>query len=230
MNKVLALLALAVLPLAAHALPSEIRAEYQLTNHGIPIGRVTESFVRKGDDYAIQSVTRSEGVLKLVLDDELTVASKGKVVREGLRPLQFDQKRARDARRDVSATFDWERGVMRSSYRGEKIEVPLPRHTQDRLSLMYQFMNLAPREGDVVVPMSNGRKVEHYTYRLVEEVRLNTPAGEFETLHYARVTDGAKDAKADVWLAKDRFNFPVRVVFDDRGMRLEQTLVAFQAR
>jgi hypothetical protein len=33
-----------------------------------------------------------------------------------------------------------------------------------------------------------------------------------------------------VWLAKDRFNFPVRVAFDDdRGPRVEQVLVALEA-
>ena len=64
--------------------------------------------------------------------------------------------------------------------------------------------------------MSNGRKVERYTYRLVGEVRLATPAGEFETMHFERVVESARESKAEVWLAKDRFNFPVRVVFDVR--------------
>ena len=39
-----------------------------------------------------------------------------------------------------------------------------------------------------------------------------------------------KDTKADVWLAKDRFNFPVRAIFDDpKGFRLEQTVVSLNA-
>ena len=39
-----------------------------------------------------------------------------------------------------------------------------------------------------------------------------------------------KDSKAEVWLAKDRFNFPVRVVFDDsKGPRVEQLLVTLKA-
>jgi len=79
--------------------------------------------------------------------------------------------------------------------------------------------------------MSNGRKVEHYTYRLVEEVRIVTPMGEFDTLHVERVTYAPTDSKAEVWLAKDHHNFPVRIVFDDpKGLRLEQTIVALQAR
>ena len=47
---------------------------------------------------------------------------------------------------------------------------------------------------------------------------------------YERVTSSPKESKAQVWLAKNHFNFPVRVVFDDpKGLRVEQILVALQA-
>ena len=51
--------------------------------------------------------------------------------------------------------------------------------------------------------MSNGRKVESYTYRLVDEGRIGTPAGEFDTLHFERVTSEPNDRHVEVWLAKD---------------------------
>jgi hypothetical protein len=120
---------------------------------------------------------------------------------------------------------------MHSFQGGESSEVPLPRDTQDRISVMYQFMNLPAGEGQVTMPMSNGRKVEYYTYRLVDEARLGTPAGDFDTWHYARVTASPKESKAEVWIAKSPFSFPVRVVFDDpKGLRVEQNLVALQTR
>ena len=74
-----ALAVLLVQALPAFALPSEITAEYRLSSHGVAIGRVTETFVRKGDNYVINSVTRSEGALKVFLDDQLTLESSGKV-------------------------------------------------------------------------------------------------------------------------------------------------------
>lgn len=215
---------------SALALPNEITAEYKLTSHGMTIGTITESYVRTGDTYRISSVTRSEGALKVFLDDQLTVESSGKVGAEGLKPLRFAQRRAKDSRRDIEATFDWDRGVMVSRFRGETHEVPLPAQAQDRLSFMYQFMYMEAGAGPMAVTMSNGRKVEKYAYRLVDEARLQTPAGDFDTRHYARVT-APNESNAEVWLAKDRFNFPVRIVFDDtKGPRLEQTLVALQTR
>lgn len=216
---------------AAVAAPSEIAAEYVLTSAGITIGRVKETFARTGDRYTIRSVTSSEGILKLLYDDQIVLKSTGRIVTTGLQPLAFGQHRTRDGDGDIEATFDWDRGIMHSHFKGEQKEVPLPRATQDRLSLMYQFMNLEHRNGQVVMPMSNGRRVELYTYRFVDEVRLATPAGEFDTLHYERVVASPRESRTEVWLAKDRFHFPVRVEFDDpRGLRLQQTIVALQSR
>ena len=223
--------ALVIAASQAVAMPNEITAEYEVTNLGIRIGRVHETFHRKGEDYRIHSVTRSEGPLKVFLDDQVTLESSGKIGPEGLKPIHFEQKRAKDSRRDVEAVFDWERGVIRTTFRGERNVLPLPKDTQDRLSLMYQLMRATAAGGAMQVPMSNGRKVEVYTYRFVAEERISTPAGHFDTLHFERVTTSPRDNKAQVWLAKDRFNFPVRIVFDDhKGLRLEQNLVAMQAR
>ncbi len=229
MKILLALLALACC--TAFAAPSEITAQYQLTTKGLTIGHVSESYVRTGDNYTISSVSRSEGILKVLYDEQITLQSAGKVGAQGLQPLQFEEHRAREPSHDVNATFDWERGVMQSRFKGETSQVPLPRETQDRISMMYQFMHLKPQSGNFVIAMSNGRKVEHYTYRFVDEVRIGTPMGEFATLHFERVTYGPKDNRAEVWLARDHFNFPVRVVFDDpKGLRFEQTIVTLQSR
>lgn len=227
--KTLAALLLLSAPLLAAAMPTRIAAEYQLTNRGLTIGRVTESFVRTDRTYEIQSVSRSEGPLKLFYDEQITLQSSGQVNEAGLRPLQFEERRTREPKRDVSASFDWERGVMHSRYRGETTEQPLPPATQDRISMMYQFMNVKRRDGPLTLAMSNGRKVERYTYRFVDEARIATPAGEFDTLHFERVTSEPNDRHVEVWLAKDRHNFPVRVVFDDpRGVRVEQALVTLR--
>jgi hypothetical protein len=216
----------------ANAMPVEISAEYSLSSMGVTIGRVNESFRRTGGTYAIRSTTRSEGALKLLLDDSITLESRGRVNGDGLQPLEFAQRRASNSSRDIHATFDWDKGVLHSSYRGETKEVALPPATQDRISVLYQFMNLGNRAiPQVDMNMSNGRGVERYTYRFVEEVRVKTPAGDFDTFHYARVPDSAKNARTEVWLAKDRFNVPVRLVFDDpRGLKLEQVIVDLKVK
>ena len=217
--------------LQATAQPVEINAQYAITTSGMTIGHVNESFVRKGSSYTIQSVTRSEGVLKMFVDDEFTAESSGRVDAAGLRPLTYAEHRAKDNKRDLKSEFDWDKGVMRTVLHGENSQVALPRETQDRISMMYQFANMKKLGETLVVPMADRRRIELYTYRLVEQVKLSTPAGEFDTLHYERIANDPKDTRADVWLAKDHFNFPVRVVLDDpKRFRLEQTVVGLEAR
>ena len=217
--------------LCAFAQPMAISARYAITNSGMTIGTVRESFVRNGDTYTIESVTQSEGVLKMFVDDQLTVHSTGRVGADGLQPLAYNEHRAKDGKRDLQSEFDWERGVMRTSLHGERSEVALPHDTQDRISMMYQFVNIKHYGDTLSVPMADRRKVEMFTYKLVDEGKIATPAGEFETRHYQRVVSNPKDTKADVWLAKDRYNFPVRIVLDDpKGFRLEQTIEALDTR
>lgn len=226
----LALLAAPAAP-AAPAIPTQVEAEYVISASGVPIGRVNETYVRQGDAYRIESTTRAEGVFRLFRDDTVVITSEGRVGPKGLQPLRFEQRRSGDRTRDIVAEFDWAGSRLRSEYRGEHTVLALPPGTQDRLSVMYQFMNLATSAERVRVPMSNGRKIDHYAYRKVDEPRLATPAGEFATAHFERITDNDRESRAELWLARDRHNLPVRVVFEDaKGLRLEQTLVSLATR
>lgn len=211
--------------------PTFIQSAFRVSVAGLDVGRVDETFERKGNRYTIQSVARTEGLGKL-FDEHVVRESSGRVLPAGLQPLAFGQRRLGHADRDIQAAFDWDRGVLRSTYRGEVTEMPLPRDTQDSLSLMYQFMNLPVGGAPTVsMPMSNGRKVDQYTYRLVGAERVATPAGEFDTLHYERVLAGPKESRAEVWIARDRFHLPVRVRYDDsKGLQWEQVIVGLEAR
>jgi hypothetical protein len=225
------IIALACAASHAAAQPARVTAEYKVTSSGMTIGSVKETFLRTGDTYSIESVTRTEGPLKIILDEELTLKSTGKVGPKGLQPLQFGLTRVKDTKRDVKSTFDWDKGVMRVSLRGENSETAIPRDTQDRLSVMYQFMSLRDTGDGLSIPMAEGRKVQMFSYRLVEEGKLSTPAGEFDTRHYQRVIYNSTDTRVDVWLAKDRYNFPVRVIFDDpKGYRLDQVIASLETR
>ena len=201
-------------------MPSEITAEFSATG-GMTIGRV-RNFRAQGRLVFDQSVTL-RGVLLLYTTRS---CCQRRARRRGGLPARLP-RRARDGARDIETTFDWERGIIRTVIQGSS-EVPLP-ETQDRLSVMYQFMNLdrAAACGGARDQWAPGGEQHH---RFVDEARIPPPAGEFDTMHCQRVTSGPKENRAGV-LAKDRFNFPVRVVFDDpKGLRVQQTLVALESR
>jgi hypothetical protein len=221
---------------SASSQPTQVDAQYLVTaNAGITIGRATESFVRRGETYSIRSETRSDGALKAFLDDQYTVESNGRVGKEGLKPLVYTERRAKDNKRDLKSTFDYDTSVMHTVLREEPSDYWFPPGTQDRISVMYQFMHMKELGDTLLIPMADRRKVVNYTYRLVGQERITTPAGQFDTRHYQRVNTNpnkdARETRVDVWLAKDRFNFPVQVVFDDpKGFRLQQSLVALDAK
>ena len=217
---------------SAASQPTQIEAQYVVTtNGGITIGRASEVFSRKGDSYSIRSETRSDGALKAFLDDQITVESSGRVDKEGLKPLEYSERRAKDNKRDLRSTFDWKINVMHTELRNDPSDYWFPPGTQDRISVMYQFMHMKELGETLTIPMAERRKINTYTYKLIGQERTATPAGEFDTRHYRRVTTDPKETKVDLWLAKDRHNFPVRVIFDDpKGYKLEQQLVALETR
>jgi len=217
---------------SAASQPTQIEAQYIVTtNGGITIGRASEVFSRKGDSYSIRSETRSDGPLKAFLDDQITVESSGRVDKEGLKPLEYSERRAKDNKRDLKSTFDWKINVMHTELRNDPSDYWFPPGTQDRISVMYQFMHMKELGETLTIPMAERRKINTYTYKLIGQERTATPAGEFDTRHYRRVTTDPKETKVDLWLAKDRHNFPVRVIFDDpKGYKLEQQLVALETR
>jgi len=224
--------------LGAAAQPAQIDAEYVVTtNGGITIGRAKTSFARKGDTYTIRSETRSDGALKAFLDDQFTTESSGRVDKDGLKPVEYTERRAKDNKRDLKTTFNWNNNVVRTVLHDDPSDRWFPPGTQDPLSTLYQFMYMKPLGDTVAIPMADRRRVSEYTYRLVGEERIATPAGEFDTRHYQRVPpvqlipNDRKEGKVDVWLAKDRHNFLVRLVIDDpKGYRLDQSLVALDAK
>jgi len=168
---------------SAASQPTQIEAQYVVTtNGGITIGRASEVFSRKGDSYSIRSETRSDGALKAFLDDQITVESSGRVDKEGLKPLEYSERRAKDNKRDLKNTFDWKMNVMHTELRGEPSDYWFPPGTQDRISVMYQFMHMKELGETLTIPMADRRKVFTYTYKLIGEERTATPAGDRVTL------------------------------------------------
>jgi hypothetical protein len=208
---------------AAPTLPASIRAVYKVYRSGILIGHDEETFERRGDRYKIVSETRADGAIKLFYKDRFVLTSEGRISRDGLQP-QFYQSSRNDPARTVIARFDWKSGQLISERGGNVESFDLPSGTQDRLSSMYQFMVAPPRSDTVTAWMSQGKKPEAYQYVKQGEPQLKTQAGEFDTLHFARAAQPG-ESRAELWLAKNRYYLPVKIVFADKSGEFEQLLV-----
>lgn len=210
---------------AAQAAPQRIVATYVLSRNGQELGQTVETFVQTKGRYRIESVTRAAGVLRLLTGETVRLVSEGRVLSTGLRPLHFEHHRGSRPDRRIVADFDWKQREARLAHDGTTETVALPPGTQDRLSLMYQFLYLPLRQPVLTMDMTNGRKITRYEYRRVGEEALTTPAGTFPTAHYSRVR-AAGDDGTEVWVALGRVQIPVKVVIEEEGGgRMEQVLV-----
>ena len=193
--------------------------------NGMSIGVISEQFESDGPNYRIVSDTKPMGLAAFVQRQPLRFTSTGQVTREGLRPVRFEARRSAGENPQVSADLDWGQGQLVLKHHGKTESFPLSAGTQDRLSVMYQFMYLASDRLRVLdFPMTNGRKVDRYRYRAVSDVEIDTGLGRLKTVHLVKQRDPG-DTVTEVWLSPQHHYFPVKLMLVEKdGMRFEQVI------
>lgn len=211
----------------AYAAPKHITAVYHVTRNGQPFADVTETFQQEGGRYKLESLTEGIGVYGLF--GQRRLVSEGEVTAEGLRPSHFEQQQGDNAKKSVSASFDWAGKVLSMKAKGQITPEPLQPGTQDLVSFAYQFMFVPPKGDEVVLPVTTGKKQRVYRYRIAErEVKLDTAAGKFKTLHLVNAKDGGEEK--ELWLGVEAHYLPVRILMqDEKGATIEQVLTSLHA-
>ena len=227
MRKMLMALTACLLPLVgAAASPTSVKATYELYRNNFFVAVIHESYAVVEGKYRIDSEATTQGLVALVKKDRITRTSSGAVTAEGLRPESFEEKRiAGDKEKTSSANFDWKAHTINLNFDGKTETHPLMPGTQDISSLFYQFLFSAPGKDVVKVTVTNGKRLENYEYHFVDETGMDTGAGKFTAAHYMHVSEKG-DRKTEIWLARERSSFPIRLKQDDEGTVLEQRLVA----
>lgn len=208
---------------AQAAAPGHAVAVYAFSRQGQKIGTVTETFRQADGRYQLESVTSGIGIFALL--GKIRLASNGEVADKGLRPLHFEDHRGFGRSDGVLADFDWEKKNLTFRFDGKTESTTLEPGAQDRISMLYQFMFVPPK-GDISLFMTNGKKLNQYRYKLAGEEKVTTPAGEFRAVRLVKQHAADEDG-TEIWLAKDRHYFPVRIMIEDHGGgRIEQNLIS----
>ncbi|GAB1235293.1 DUF3108 domain-containing protein [Ferrigenium sp. UT5] len=224
--RVSSLLILYCLSCAAHAgTPTRIEAEYDVLVRGIKMHDVHEVFVRRDNQYRIQSVIKPVGLLALFQPETTVITSEGEVADDGLRPHKFTQSRTKSPEKNTRADFDWEHHTLTVSDRAGFRRMPLPAHTQDRLSAMYQFVIVPPRARlKLDLQVTNGSKLQPYDYLLDPTRTVKVPFGEVRS-YYLHTPPQATPWKSEIWLAIDHDFFPAKMALtEDNGSQVMQML------
>ncbi len=213
---------------SAFAAPQKLTAVYHVTRNGQPFADVTETFRQEGGRYKLESVTKGIGIYGLF--GERRLASDGEVIAEGLRPGHFEQQQGDNAKKAISADFDWISKTIAMKAKGQTNTAPLENGTQDLASYAWQFMFAPPKADEVVLPVTTGKKQRVYRYRVAErDAVMETPAGKFRTLHLVNAKDGGEEK--ELWLGIEAHHIPVRILMqDEKGAKIEQVLTSLDAQ
>lgn len=211
--------------LSAEPLPLRIEASYDILKQDIKLAEVSELFERNEDRYRIVSVTKPVGLLALFQPETIVITSEGEIGETGLLPQHFTHRRTRNTEKNSSADFDWSRNELAlGSHDGLKL-LTLPPLTQDRLSMMYQFVMQPPRSRlEIQFSMTNGHKLEEYRYQLNPAQTASVPFGNLRS-YYLYTQPQKTKWKSEIWLAVDHGFIPCKVVVtEDDGAQLVQVL------
>ncbi len=231
---VLALLALVWAPLSASAaLPERLQLEYTFSYGSLQVGKVTKTLQREGNLYRHTMWTRPTGFARSLTSVEWYEEGQFELNGRELRPRRFLEDRKGDKRAYHRAvTFDWDKRVLRFA---DGRQSPLPADIQDQSSILYWFMlhPLPPTDGRLV-PITNGKDVNPYTFVFRGTQTMDTPFGTLDTIVIERLshrqvlreracaglddasrpTDCDQKAAEDdflVWLAPSKGNIPVKL-------------------
>lgn len=225
------LLAIALPVYAAVTPPQAVQAQYDLSMNGTPIAVMQETFEIRDGSYQATSETQAIGLFALVQRRPGRVTSNGEVGSSGLRPKTFDGTRGTGDARRVQAVFDWAAGTLTFTHDGRSETAPLPPGTQDRLSVMYQFLFLdqAKLKG-LAFGMTNGRKLDHYRYNIGPDTAIDTPLGRLGVIHLVK-QHSAGETATEIWLAREHRLMPVKMrIVEDDGKRYEQVISRLEIR
>jgi hypothetical protein len=222
------LYSLAVVVAAASAAPPAfVEIEFEFTRNGSTLARVTERLERSGEEYQLTETWKGRGLYALL--GSARRVSRGSLTASALRPREFfDERSGRDTAR---AWFDWKTHQVTMQYKGERKTEPMFPDTQDRLSFLVALSLLPGKAQSTSYHVVDGRGLSHHKYQVLGRERLKTPAGEFDTVKVARLSEGERKESADVWLAAELGYLPVRLlVVQDDGTRLDQMAVRISKR
>jgi Protein of unknown function (DUF3108) len=163
--------------------------------------------------------------------DVLDWRSTGRIDAAGLAPTRFtDQRRGRAVR---AANFQRDKALI--TYSGPSAQYPLYPGSQDRLSWMLQLAAIANARS---APWTAGERITLFVtgargdasiwdFTVQGREKLSLPGGTADVWHLARVADGPRDNRVDVWIAPAMQNMPVRARMGSAdGEALELRLTA----
>lgn len=173
------------------------------------------------DQYQLKSLIEAKGLAALLIPD-LLQTSDGLVTKYGLQPTHYLYQYGDKKNKTYSADFDWQTHTITLHGEKDSRRDELVSGTQDLLSFMYQFMFVAPLQ-NMIIRITNGKKVAGYEYRFEGEEMITSKMGEVKTVHLLRMAEEG-EKKTELWLALEYQYVPVKIRETDKAGKVYELL------
>ena len=197
--------------------PASTRVTFVLTGNyrGEVNGNAQVEWIRIGTHYQVNLDLLVGPDFAPIITRRMT--SEGELTSEGLAPSRYDEDTQvvfRERRR-VSVFFQPEGVVLANGERHERW--PGVQDTASQFIQLTWLFTTHPERlhvgGTVEMPLALPRKVDRWTYDVIDEVVLYTPFGPLPTFHLKprRDTPKAGDLSAEIWFSPQLRYLPVRI-------------------
>lgn len=216
----------AVLPAPTFAArwPRNGRILYQVTRGegGLIVGQSEQRWTHDGQNYHLHAETETTGLAALFHPARVVQDSRGTFDAAGLRPLEFEVRRA--GKGTDSVRFDPEQGRIFLA-RGQS--VPFVVAAQDLLSLFYQLAALSFDVPEFPLAVTNGRSLAIHAIVVGSELAIETPQGTRQVRHL-RVSGKTNEDATEIWL-DTATRLPLKIRHRDRkGEVFDQVAIAIE--
>ncbi|PKO90993.1 MAG: DUF3108 domain-containing protein [Betaproteobacteria bacterium HGW-Betaproteobacteria-1] len=192
---------------------------------GYKVGQSKVRYEARGDGtYLLVSESEAKGFASWFISGTLLQRSEGLVTEYGLQPHSFLYQYGK-RNKTQQAVLDWEQGrITLETEKGSKSS-RLPAGTQDLMSFMYQFMYVPPLR-EMLLNITNGKRLKAYSYSFVGEEDLSTKMGVMRVMHIENINDDG-DEKTELWLALEYNYLPVKIrKTEEDGSVIEQVITS----
>ena len=205
-------------PATAFEWPPSTRLSYTLTGdyRGPVQGQAQVEWLRSGTRYQVNLDISIGPAFAPLMSRRIT--SEGEITASGLQPRRYDEETRvvlRDTRR-LTIWLDADRVRLPAG-----TELPRPVGVQDSASQFVQMTWLFTQQPELLqagrsvdIPLALPRRVEPWTYDVLETETLDTPAGPVRAVHVKPRREGraGQELTAELWVAPTLQYLPVRIL------------------
>ena len=204
-------------PTRAEIIPYE--AVYRVEYKGAHIADATFKLSRdRGRRYVFVSNTRPRGLAKLFRRERPSEESVFEFSDGQVTPLSYRFKDGtRKGKGNSEVSFDWDRKLATSVYEQETMALALQEPVLDRITLQLQVMHdLQEGTEPSSYLLAYRNQLRRYGYTNEGETRIETQAGDFDTLRFAQQREGSS-RRTLLWMAPELGFLPVHMEQQRRG-------------